>query len=152
MKIYPIISSQEFRKEISSKLITKFGHTNFCIYSVWYDKKQDYADKKQGYICLASIQKDPVLLKENIYNIIEDYLYYNNRVIEIDYLNFARSKNEIEINKFDGNLPYAFFTDSVPINVQYGDLRYSIIKYVAAGFSALINPNLISSWGYQISH
>lgn len=80
MKIYPIISSQEYRKIIKSKLITKLDILIFA-FITFFAIKSKIMQTKNKYICL---------------------------------------------------------------------LRYSIIKYVAAGFSAPINPNLISSLGYQI--
>ncbi len=54
------------------------------------------------------------------------------------------------IYDFDGKLPYMYHIENIACQEIY-PFKYSIIELIACGFCKELNPNIISSWRYDIS-
>jgi hypothetical protein len=60
---------------------------------------------------------------------------------------FQASPKAYSVKMFDGFVPSNVLLESAPLT--YKPNARPIIAYILAGYSLPINPNLISSWGYE---
>ncbi len=107
-----------------------------------------YNNIDKGYIFLA--RND--VTRDAVFNDTVMKMLISNLKSNISELCKIRAVYEIgskpySISEFDGLIPPNVSLDNAPLT--YMPNARSIITYILAGYSAPINPNLISSWGYR---
>ncbi len=143
------------QKEFDKKILNNFKTNNVSLYC-YFDhldrKKIGYKIGRSGHVFLCSSNISSKMLRIEfllLYNHCYS-AYYDKKLLKLRVSNYDKNilSGEAEIIKFDGELPVEYSLTSIPLNVA--NFKNYIIEYVAAGYCPKVNPNLISSWGYQI--
>lgn len=139
MKLKPVKLTRDIKFTIDKEIYDWFCTKEVSLYTFRYHNSDE------GYILLAPSKKTKLNFTSYIINMLTSLFAPNFN--EVSKIKKAFSAETYSITKFDGFIPSNVLLNQLPIT--YKPNARSIINYVLAGYSEPINPNLISSWGYE---
>jgi hypothetical protein len=146
------IDKKEFDKK-NKDIFKDCSPSLFCFFEHKDLRNYDGELCRSGYVFLCGYSTNSSVLLSAflfIYHQVYSPLINNGFVSDkIKKYNQSFSEGKSEIVCFDGELPFEYEPESAPLNAI--NSTNSIIEFIAAGYCPQINPNLISSWGYNIS-
>lgn len=139
MKLVKYNLNQQTKSEIDNEIYNWFVTNKVSLFTF------KYLYSCEGYIFLARLNAD------NFPQYVEQLLIsnLNQDAEELTKVKtaFRIGPKAYSIDEFNGFIPSGISLDKTPIT--YLPRPRAAIAYVLAGYSEPINPNLISSWGYE---
>lgn len=149
------INIPQITKKVDAAVIKHYGQTdNVTLYSLFFDKKLELClnnkMRRPGVNFLINCSEYHSCLKDSSYIFLENrFRRYNNEYL-LSLLNKSKTNPDAEIKVFDGEEPtLGSFSNFVYLDMA---TQFTVIDFVAAGYTNVINPNLISSLGYRFEY
>lgn len=149
------INVPKIKSKVDSAVIKYYGSVdNIFLYSMFFDKTlkscPDHKMRRPGVVYLLNVKESNTALYSSSYFILQNiFKRYNLEHLQ-SLVNTSKAFSNSEIKVFDGEEPiYGKFS-----NFAYSVMpqQFTILEFVAAGYTNVNNPNLISSLGYQFNY
>lgn len=158
------------RENLKKDLEVAYGAQDVCLYCFFVTHDENnikyQIDKRPGCFALIPNEKSSyyrdnfINMQDFAFDLIKNkaYIYryygYQSRKVFFDKeaFNKAFKSGKFSLELFSGEFPLGTNQNSyiwIVLDGMY--YRYTVLHYVAFGATAKINPNLISTWGYNIS-